>query len=352
MKPEFYLTLFSKQQPRRSHVIFALLKQQTTGSAEYWGLRYQLLDWFGLLPQLRKNEYEQALQQLQQNKDLEQIEPGLYLLTEKGDKVRMQYAQQHYLPQQNAARIQYQTGAFMPLFLQANQVVSEWSYHNRQYYPMQASLKQRQSLKQWFKNQDKTQLVPHWFNTLKAFLTTLPEATANSLAASWVGHETAGLNYDQMDLPKTWTEFDFYLWQLEQYTALLIYLEQHTTIEDPIVQLYAIVGKRMQFPTSLQTSFDAAKNGQTLVDIAHTRQLKLGTVQEHLLTAAIWLPLDQFPYEQYLTKDLKGTFAQKLTDPDIDAWRFKTVRETADIQEFFNFRLYAIWQTKREQGHA
>ncbi|RRG17726.1 hypothetical protein D3P96_06100 [Weissella viridescens] len=351
MNPEFLLTLFSKQQPRRSHVIFALLKQQTTGSAEYWGLRYQLLDWFGLLPQLRKNEYEHALQQLQQNKDLEQTEPGLYLLTDKGAKAQAQYANEHYLPQQNASRIQYQTGIFMPLFLQANQVVSEWSYHNRQYYPMQASLKQRQSIKQWFKKQDKTQLVGNWFETLQAFLATLPEKTANTLAASWVGHETAGLNYDQMHLPEAWTDFDFYLWQLDQYTALLAYLEKHVTIENPLVQLYAVVGKRTQFPASMQTSFDAAKAGQALTDIAQTRQLKLGTVQEHLLTAAIWLPIDQFPYEQYLTDDLKATFAQKLTDPDIDAWRFKTVRESADIQEFFNFRLYAIWQTKREQGY-
>ncbi|MBS0950512.1 helix-turn-helix domain-containing protein [Weissella minor] len=348
MKAEFLLTLFSKQQPRRSHVIYALLKQQTTGSTEYWGLRYHLLDWIGLLPQLYKQDYENMLQDLMSERCLRQSEKGLYILTDKGELVAKCYAEEHYLLQLPLERYTYQTAPFMQLFLLANQVVSEWSYQNRHYYPMQIGLRQQQLIKQWFKRQDRESLLDAWKSDLTGFLESLSDKQADRLAASFVGHTHAGLNFDQLNFPKTWGDFDFYLWQLDKYTELIQYMETHFSKDNPMVQLYAFVGKKPRLSDSVQASFMAAKQGASFQDIAQQRHLKLGTVQEHLLTAAIWLPLSAFPYERYLTDDVKKHLTEHLPDQDIDNWRFKMVRESSDIQEFFNFRLYQIWLTKQE----
>nr|WP_239517529.1 helix-turn-helix domain-containing protein [Weissella uvarum] len=118
-----------------------------------------------------------------------------------------------------------------------------------------------------------------------------------------------------------------------------------------MAQLYQLVGPRSYLSDSIKASYEAAKAGQTLPEIAQHRKLKLGTVQEHLLTAAIWLPFAEFPYDSYLTPAVTDYLAQHLTDADIDQWRFNMVRTSDDITEFFLFRLYEIWQTKQEQAH-
>ena len=45
-------------------------------------------------------------------------------------------------------------------------------------------------------------------------------------------------------------------------------------------------------------------------EMVKSRRLKVGTIREHLLTAAIWLPMNDFPYKNYLTPDVVSYFEE------------------------------------------
>ena len=74
--------------------------------------------------------------------------------------------------------------------------------------------------------------------------------------------------------------------------------------------------------------------------------MKIGTVREHLLTAAVWLPKTDFPYDLFLTPETLRYLQEHLAG-NIDDWQFADIRTSDNPDEFFVFRLYEIYLTKQ-----
>ena len=343
MTNDFLITLFSTQQPRRHRVIFGLLKHQATVSTEYWGLRYRLLNISGLLPKLDRAEFEKRIAQLLADGLLIEVSDGQLCLSAEGQQAKRAFLTAHYVPQKLDILLQYDIPVFMQVFLLATQVLSEKAYDNKTYYPLQIEHRLMQQVKHWYTTLDKTTITSAWVAELTNYLQTLPVRDANALVATWIGHDIAGLNFDQLDLPSTWHAEDFYFWQLDMYAGLVVAMQ---TLPE-FAKLVQLVGKRSLLPAGVQFTYDHILAGETETTLLQQRRIKIGTIREHLLTAAIWLPVTAFPYEQFLTPAIQQYFAQRL-DGAIDDWTFSMVRQSADPYEFFLFRLYEIWQTKNE----
>lgn len=351
MVTEFLITLFSSVQARRQRVIFGLLKRRLTVSTEYWGLRYNLLVYVGLLPHLDKNTFDQTIEQFVQQALLVEVGKGTnqFLLTQKGVAAKQIYQEKHY-------QIKYMNMATQPLtnvrdfqqaFWLANQVVSETSYHNKRYYPLQVDLQTKNLVKYWYKQVSKEGMIDEWVTTIANFLKLLSPITANQLAATWVGHQTPGLNLAQLGLPVTWSEMDFYLWELDLFAYWQNQLISGQDSQQALVKLWRLTQRQSLVSSGIQTTLQQTKQGMAATTISEHRHLKIGTVREHLLTAAIRLPQDEFPYHLFLTSDVMTYLAQHL-DGDIDKWRFTDVRASDNPWEFFMFRLYEIYLTKNE----
>ena len=345
MTNDFLITLFSMQQPRRHRVIFGLLKHQATVSTEYWGLRYRLLTVTGLLPKLDKAVFDQRIAQLVADGFLMEVGDGQLCLSASGQKAKEAFLTAHYFPEKLDTLLQYDVPMFMQAFLLATQILSEKAYGNKAYYPLQIEHRLMQQVKYWYTTLDKKTIIAEWVGLLNNYLQTLPMMDANALVATWIGHDVAGLNFDQLDLPATWHEEDFYFWQLDMYAGLILAI-QNTPALGGLVQL---TGKRTNLPAGVQFTYERVVAGESEASLLQHRRIKIGTIREHLLTAAIWLPRQDFPYEYFLTPAIQTYFAQRLTG-NIDEWTFSMVRTSADPYEFFLFRLYEILQTKHEDG--
>lgn len=345
MHKQFLLGLYAVDQPRRSRIVYAVLKNELTVSAEYWGLRYDLLRYTRLLPALTKKQFELYMHSLVSAGALREVETGMFVRTEVGTDMWQQYQREHYQLRYAEVFGRYNVAHFAQVMLLANQVVSEWSYSNKTYYPMQIDQQQMAFVKRWFQEQEKSVLVPQWTTELHAFLGTLDAAEANQFVATWSGHDVVGLTASQLSLPETWDEWDMTMWQRDIYARWLKYLEtEEPNLLHALVQLTA----RLSGPLAkAQKSLAGLQAGLAEEEIAQQQGLKLGTVREHLLTASIWLPLEAFPYERFLTAPVLTYFEQTLTG-DVDQWRFSMVRLSDDPYEFFVFRLYQIWLTKQE----
>lgn len=345
MHAHFLLGLYASNQPRRSRIVYAVLKNEMTVSAEYWALRYNLLAYVRVLPEMPKRQFNYHMERLVKTGALCEVSEGMYIRTDVGNDLWATYQQEHYQMRNQKAFANYNVANFMQVMLLANQVVSEWSYNNKTYYPMQIDQQQMALVKLWFQQQNKETLVEQWQVALADFLSTLEETEANRFIATWSGHETVGLTTSQLELPETWDEWDVTMWQRDLYAQWLLYLTD--SAPTPIHELVGMTSQLSGPLTKVQKSFAGLKAGLSEEMIAEQQGLKLGTIREHLLTAAIWLPLETFPYEVFLTDDVLSYFEEKLTGP-IDEWRFTMIRLTGDPYEFLVFRLYQIWLTKKE----
>ena len=345
MDAHFLLELFSTQQPRRSRIIYAVLKNEMTVSAEYWGLRYNILRFTRVLPELTKRGFDQLIKQLLTENALKEVDEGIYIRTTMGNDLWRTYQREHYQLRWPEVFVNYNVANFAQVMLLTNQVISEWSYANKAYYPMQINQQQMAYVKMWFHQQDKSTLAEAWTNAAHDFLKSLDEHEANQFIATWTGHEVIGLANSQLELPITWTEWDAMIWQRDIYAKWLHHLETSETT--PLHTLVDMVARLCGPLAKVQRSLAGLQAGYQEEVIAQQQHLKLGTVREHFLTAAIWLPLKAFPYEQFLTDSVKRYFEETLTG-SIDTWRFTMVRMTGDPYEFLVFRLYQIWLTKLE----
>jgi uncharacterized protein YpbB len=345
MTDDFLITLFSATEPRRNRVIFGLLKNTTTVSTLYWGLRYQLLAIVGLLPNLTMAAFDKRLNKLVTDGLLVAVEDGIYVLSSAGLEAQATFAERHYLPQHLDAMQQFDVPAFMQGFLLANQVVSEAAYNNRRYYPLQIDAKIMLTVKQWFINMNSPRLTESWVMHIQRFLQKLPQVDADRLAASWIGHQTPGQNFNQLGFPKSWTNEDYYFWQMDQYALWSETLQRG--VNSPLKLLWVALKDKSVIPPSAQASLTGVISNRPMDEMVKSRRLKIGTIREHLLTAAIWLPISDFPYQKFLTPEVVSYMQTRLAG-DIDSWDFKAVENTGDPEEFFLFRMYEIYQTKRE----
>lgn len=346
----FLITLFSSVQARRQRVIFGLLKRRLTVSTEYWGLRYNLLTYVGLFPHLDQQVFNQRITQFVEQGLLIEIgtDTNQFLLTEKGLAAKQACQAQHY-------QIKYMTLATQPLsnvrdfqqaFWLANQVVSESAYQNKRYYPLQVDLQTKNLVKRWYQKMYKRDIISEWVTSITEFLQQLPPITANQLAATWVGHQIPGFNLEQLGLPTSWTEIDFYLWELDLFAYWQQYLSQKQDDKQALGILWELTQRQSFLSPSIRTTVQQISQGTSMTIISQQRHLKIGTVREHLLTAAIRLPKQDFPYDLFLTTDVV-TYLQSHLVGNIDEWQFADVRTSNDPLEFFLFRLYEIYLTKR-----
>jgi uncharacterized protein YpbB len=321
------------------------LRNTTTVSTLYWGLRYNLLSIVGLLPKLRQDEFDARIAKLLKTGLLVETEEGIFTLSKSGDEAKQAFAAHHYLPKHLDAMLQFDVPAFMQGFLLANQVVSEVAYENKRYYPLQIDPRLMLTVKQWFGNMNSPRLVDSWAMHLQRFLQKLPAEDANRLAATWIGHEEPGLNFSQLGFPDTWTSEDFYFWQLDQYALWSETLQRGAN--SPLKLLWVALKDKSVIPPSAQASLTGVISNRPMEEMVQSRRLKIGTIREHLLTSAIWLPISAFPYNKFLTPEVVQYFKTHLVG-EVDDWDFSMVSNTGEPEEFFLFRMYEIYQTKRE----
>lgn len=106
--------------------------------------------------------------------------------------------------------------------------------------------------------------------------------------------------------------------------------------------------QKSPLPTSCAQTYQRFLNGESSKKIAVERHLKINTIREHLLMAAIFC--QNFPYQQLLVPQ-QLTFMKESLSGAPSTWDYQII-EPREI-DFFSFRLYQIQQTKiRQQGKS
>ncbi len=340
------LALLDQQQFRRLRVIENLLREKKTVSTLYWGLRYRLLYLIALDKKMARGALDAPAQSL--------IKRGWAETGETPDQVRLtaagatEQAAHTEHPQTWADWGMLDLLAARKRLLLAVQVVSQYAHSAKRYYPLATDLETRRAVRNWFHQSKNSQFPEQLFDALKSSLEKLPPVTAGVVTDLFTGYGQPGLTADQLALSQERTAWTV---ALMQFDGVMQIAQDARNPEHPLGPLFRSL---WQSPVtrSAQQTLAAVSQGRSVEQIASVRRIKPGTAREHLLEAAILLPLAQFPYDWLLTPAMRTAFATQLTGP-IDAWQYTALpQELQDRYTFFDFRLYAIWCDKRGVGDA
>lgn len=335
------MTFLSPTAPRRLRVIENILVGKRTVSTLYWGMRYQQLSWLGYEKKLTREVMDRTVAELT-TKGWVSVAQTNAQLTNQGTAVQQKLLQNSYQPQYLNLRLVVDIETFWQRFLLATQVVSEQSYQNYHYYPLQVSWQVKQSVKRWFSQFHETDIASQFYGFWQHFFRQLPDSQAAFMSRLLVGHQRPGETRLQVAR-------DFGLSEAEarlMATDLVCQLARAASQTQLVSVNSLLTGlERSLISTSAQQTLTSFMAGESLMGISQKRALKLSTVREHLLEAAIMLPKEQFAFKRVLKPELITNVQRRFADIPLDEWQFQRVEDLPI--EFWQFRLIEILRSKQ-----
>lgn len=332
----------SPVQWRRPKVIENILVGKKTVSTLYWGLQYQIINEVGLL-RGEKISFESAmLLKLKQDNIVELNDHHEFRLTTKGANRKKQL--QSILPLAPITQpIDIDLNHFGQRLILAIQVASEFSYQNRSYYPSPTGLFDSLVVKNWFHNNKTNQLVQKINQTLTNFLQPLNSNLANFFISNFRGHNYSGLTNQQL-ADKYDIDLTFVIFVKNQliWSFFLQVDEAGFSLWQPLSRS---LGRPVISHSARQTYEISEQQNLSFADLARYRQVKTSTIKEHLLEVAIWLPVEKFDYQRFISAKIVTELHDIATD-DLITMSYTQLSNKNEI-DFFEFRLYQIYRSKR-----
>ncbi|MFT8446785.1 MAG: helix-turn-helix domain-containing protein [Liquorilactobacillus nagelii] len=342
MADQRILYFFSTVQARRPVVIRQLLINKRTVSNLFWGLEYQLLDWLAVAPNLNKVYFEQQIDQLQHSESLKVVENGV-ILTPSGFQQWQKYQAIHYWRQAPLLVQQYQVRAWKKMLALLIQVFSEMTYHNPHYYVNITDPQLQYWLKRWLRHFSRQQLQQEFVRTLTTFLIQKPQLVADVFLNMFSGHQVAGQTLLQLQQQTGWTVGELNCLLSDFSLQLAEKLLTQGPAWQELIKLFRLPSR---LTASSVRSYQLFLKRQTVAEIARQRKLKVSTIQEHLLEAAIFE--NDFPYQHILSTEIQRQLLVSFPQSDLVNWNYQVVNQLGI--PFFQFRLFQIQQLKQKKG--
>jgi len=335
-----YLLLLFTTAPRRPKALFNVLRGKRTVSTLFAGLTTHTLAYLDSWHGVPLTTFEAATQQLQSAGWLEVTQPGYLRLTTAGVTEQERLRKSLYLPTVFEQFQQADVRQFTATSQLALQVVSEAVHQERRYYPLTTDQHIQWQVKNWFRQWQGPTLGQQVHDELTAFLETQSDEAAAVFAQSLTGFGLPGLTDQQLATQLDRSPVTILVMRKDLSCHWIAWLKQQPTAT-PLSALLQPFLKANPVSSSAWQTFQDYLTGQSLTEIAQRRQLKLSTVREHLLEAAILWP--DFPAAQLLTPTRIEPLAAIFADnPVIETWQFKTVQAKFPTIDFFWVRLYQI----------
>ncbi|MCC7665955.1 helix-turn-helix domain-containing protein [Liquorilactobacillus satsumensis] len=338
---EELLYFFSQTQTRRPAVVRQVLANKRTVSNLFWGMQYQILDWLNTQPQMESLLFDKAIKQLLRQAKLEQHPNGL-LLTAKGLSARTQYAALHYRIKQPQLFQRLDEKMWEDVLQLLVQVTSELAYANKHYYVAAASDGAQAYFKRWFRTSKQQLQAATLGKMLLAFLKDKPTREADLFMAFFNGHGVVAAtsaqladksNYNISDIVNLWRDYAVsFAWFL---------LHQDTYFQALVAPLF----KQSLLSNSTAATYAQFLKGALPAQIAKSRKLRLSTINEHLLEAAIFEK--NFAFKRLLSATEIEFLAGIFTGPP-SSWDYQVIEEHKKKIDFFKFRLFQIGRSKHD----
>lgn len=339
---KYLLNFFDEHQSRRIKVVENTLTNRRTVSNLFWAQQYGILHWTGADRPLDREQFERDLRDLADQGFLT-LANDQAQLTSQGVVEQEELHDHCYRPSFYSWYWLGNVNKIEERLLLAIQVVSELTHHQRRYVPVSDSTYQLQWIRNWlYRELRRTpQLNQELLKELLIVgnaLASQDQRAANLFSYMMVGFQSAGwtLNDASQELHTELIETQFIK------TDIMLAVGAFAASSQGILhRLLADLLRNSPLSGSVERTMTLFKRGTTITKIAQLRRLKVNTVREHLLEAAIVEP-DSYPWRELIPEAVRQRLKDQYGQLIASDWQFNG--EAGDSEQFFYFRLYQIIQ--------
>ena len=336
MKTLFILSLFRQGDKIKISTLYHLLKGKRTISVLMSAFLHGNLPVFQLFPGVTEKEYQECLDAL--------IFAGFLVLDEEGEWGQITRKGQEYLTAQRAPDDpssrwldNYRYGKTdKEMWRQIQflvQVVSQLSYRNASYVPLESSPLYQWRIKQLLKQVGKEGLGQRLRDELQSVLGHLSDQESQFLGQQLSGYQWNGKTEQQL------------IQQLPQFSSVLVlkscYHHFFKVIEDSAAPLLSTIVSQELHRSNNRSMLQTKKlwlSGMPPERIAEVRKMRRNTVNDHLLELAI--QEKEHPCDGLLAQEQLDYLKQLRTPPQ--EWQYRQLKERLPTLDYFNFRLAQI----------
>ncbi|MEK4385393.1 helix-turn-helix domain-containing protein [Solibacillus sp. FSL W7-1464] len=327
--------LHTFKQERTISAAFHLLKGKRSGQTIHDVGLYNLHQYFGLLPKLSRNNYDEHIDILFAGNSIVIEENGYYSMTESGKEIASK-------PLPVSFDSWNYRGNEHLFFSRLSLVVQSLSYQLNQKKAF-IPIEKNEQIQQWVRgflirhHYQKQQLQQLLYTEMKSSLSqlTVEDHIKDFLMYRLTGYNEPGLTWQQLAIGYEMQEIDvqlLYISGLHSWLNELFDGESRYPLLNDMVQDIRV---ESLLTTSASATAKLYRSGRTIEEISHIRRLKISTIEDHIVELA--MNEVNFSIEPFVTTEQQRQILAAVED--YETKRLKNLKEILPHLSYFQLRL-------------
>ncbi|WP_214480081.1 helix-turn-helix domain-containing protein [Bacillus sp. SM2101] len=266
-----------------------LLKGKKSSQTIHDGKLYQLSNLFSVLPDHSIHEVTKAVHLLKEQNYIREIENDHYVATIAGEKIVAQYLLESPFPEKlDGWKYNNVASHFWKRLTLIVQVLSNISYKNQQYTPIQTNESVQKWVKDFFNHfqGNKLVLINNIVNELELLLSMLSEKEANLFVLRLSSFDRIGLTYKQLSTMYREDETYIVLTFQAILHEMVNLVEQNKTQVPILAKMIVDINFPYPLTVSARKTLALINNGKSIDQISKIRDLKESTIEDHIVEIA------------------------------------------------------------------
>ncbi len=338
-----YIILYGLKQlngERTAASVYHLLKGKRSSQTLQDGKIYRISFMFGLFKKIERHEYDEHIRLLLNNNFIKKIQENTYVVTKAGDCALTKYAEKYPFPKYiDGLRFGEAGTIFWKRLALLVQTLSHLQNEERHFLPIQQETDITFWTKQFLtKSPYKKELLAFkLYEECRELLSAMSELEAAIFTLRLSRYGRVGLTIEQISL----------LFSLEVSRTHVLFLSVLHFMMDviekepnnyPLLRIAAISNNKTfsALSHSTQKTFSLLKQGKNIEEIAQMRNLKINTIEDHIVEIALNDP--SFTVEAFVSNEKIKRIAETATR--LQTRKLRELKQSLgeDIQ-YFEIRL-------------
>ncbi|RSK27480.1 hypothetical protein EJF36_11630 [Bacillus sp. HMF5848] len=299
---------------------------------------YKISKYFGVFPSLSRPIFDEYIQSLEKKQFIVETEDNTFILTNMGNHV-LQSHKSEFVQIEHINGLDYSKYE-LPFWKKITLLIQVISYANhkvKQYIPLYDEVE----ILQWVKGfvqlyPSRSKLAKDLHRELQSCLYKVSNTQATIFTYRLTGHHRVGLTFTQLA-----SEFKYDLTTVELVFKNVLHSIIQTVItnkdEHPILSsLVEKDNEQAPLTKSAQVTFDLLTKGLDYHDIARVRNLKIPTIEDHIVEIA--QHVNGFCIDPYISKDRQNYIRETLAH--CKTRKLRIIKQALDIEAtYFEIRL-------------
>jgi uncharacterized protein YpbB len=312
------------------HLLNGKKSSQTLQDAHLFSLKR----YFRILEPLTRESFDEIFNHLLEKKLVEPCGEQRFLLTSAGEDFLINHAQPYYV---NGWRYQPFTLLVWERLSLLVQVISNFTFQETKYIPIQKNVEVHNWLKGFLKSASipKSELGKSLFSELVEILEQARDVNSDVLIFRLTGYKQIGMTSSQIAKKLNIDSIYYHLEFINIIHCLIHFVESNPSRFKVLSALLDNVDQKDSLTLSARKTLVLLNQGFTAEEIASIRNLKISTIEDHLVEFA--LNVKDFSINSYVDEEVQ---LKVLEISRQEATRqLKVIRNTLKTASYFQIRL-------------